>query len=64
LRRRLGILPTKEVGPIELYVIPTLVKGSQIIAHRLTLLSAEVKALQEANQVKKRRERKQKRCIY
>ena len=35
-----------------------------MMAHRLTLLSAEVKALQEANQVKKRRERKLKRRIH
>lgn len=33
------------------------------MVHSATLLKAEVKALQEANQVKKRRERKQKRRI-
>ena len=41
-----------------------LVKGAQIMVHSATLLKAEVKVLQEANQVKKRRERKRKRCIY
>lgn len=41
-----------------------LVKGAQIMVHSATLLKAEVKALQEANQVKKRRERKRKRRIY
>jgi hypothetical protein len=41
-----------------------LVKGAQIMVHSATLLKAEVKALQEANQAKKRRERKQKRRIY
>ena len=40
-----------------------LVKGAQIMVHSATLLRAEVKALQEANQVKKRRERKRKRRI-
>ena len=34
------------------------------MVHSATLLKAEVKALQEANQVKKRRERKRKRRIY
>ena len=34
------------------------------MVHSATLLKAEVKVLQEANQVKKRRERKCKRCIY
>ena len=38
-------------------------KGSQIIAHKLTLVGAEIKALQEANGLKKRRERKRKRPI-
>jgi hypothetical protein len=41
-----------------------LVKGAQIMVHSAILLKAEVKALQEANQVKKRRERKRKRRIY
>ena len=41
-----------------------LVKGAQIMVHSATLLKAEVKALQEANQAKKRRERKHKRRIY
>jgi hypothetical protein len=41
-----------------------LVKGAQIMVHSATLLKAEVKALQKANQVKKRRERKRKRRIY
>lgn len=41
-----------------------LVKGAQIMVHSATLLKAEVKALQEANEVKKRRERKRKRRIY
>jgi hypothetical protein len=41
-----------------------LVKGAQIMVHSASLLKAEVKALQEANQVKKRRERKRKRRIY
>jgi hypothetical protein len=40
-----------------------LAKGAQIMMHSATLLKAEVKALQEANQVKKRRERKRKRRI-
>ena len=40
-----------------------LVKGAQIMDHSATLLKAEVKALQAANQVKKRRERKRKRRI-
>ena len=34
------------------------------MVHSATLLKAEVKALQEANQAKKRRERKRKRRIY
>lgn len=34
------------------------------MVHLVILLKAEVKALQEANQVKKRRERKRKRRIY
>jgi len=38
-------------------------KGAQIMAHSAALLKAEVKALQEANQAKKRRARKQKRRI-
>lgn len=41
-----------------------LVKGAQLMVHSATLLKAEVKVLQEANQVKKRRERKRKRRIY
>jgi hypothetical protein len=41
-----------------------LVKGAQIMVHSATLLKAEVKALQEANQLKKRRERKRKCCIH
>jgi hypothetical protein len=41
-----------------------LVKGAQIMVHSATLLKAEVKALQEANQAKKRKERKRKRRIY
>ena len=41
-----------------------LVKGSQLIAHKLTLIGAEIKALQEANGLKKRRERKRKRRIH
>jgi hypothetical protein len=43
--------------------IGQLVKGAQIMIHSVVLLKAEVKALQEANQVKKRRERKRKRRI-
>jgi hypothetical protein len=43
--------------------VDQLVKGAQFMAHSFTLLKAEVKALQEANQVKKRRERKRKRRI-
>lgn len=34
------------------------------MVHSATLLKAEVKALQEANQAKKRKERKRKRRIY
>jgi hypothetical protein len=34
------------------------------MVHSAILLKAEVKALQEANQAKKRRERKRKRRIY
>ena len=41
-----------------------LVKGAQIMVHSATLLKAEVKGLQEANALKKRRERKRKRRIY
>jgi len=44
-------------------VFDQLVKRAQIIVHSAILLKAEVKALQEANQVKKRRERKRKKCI-
>jgi DDE superfamily endonuclease len=40
-----------------------LAKGAQIIAHSATLLKAEIKALQEANEAKKKRARKQKRRI-
>jgi hypothetical protein len=41
-----------------------LAKGAQILVHRAALMRAEIKALQEANQVKKKRERKQKRRIH
>lgn len=41
-----------------------LTKGAQIMIHGATLMRAEIKALQEANQLKKRRERKKKRRIY
>jgi hypothetical protein len=40
-----------------------LAKGAQIMMHLAVLLKAKVKALQEANQIKKRRERKRKRRI-
>ena len=40
-----------------------LIKGTQIIVHSAVLLKAEVKALQEANQAKERRKRKQKKRI-
>jgi len=40
-----------------------LAKGAEIMMHSAVLLKAEVKALREANEVKKRRERKQKRRI-
>jgi len=40
-----------------------LAKGAQIIAHSAALLKAEVKALQDANQAKKRRARKLKKRI-
>jgi hypothetical protein len=43
--------------------INCLVKGAQVMMHSAVLLKAEVKALQEANQAKKRRERKRKRRI-
>ena len=38
-------------------------KGAEMMMYSAVLLRAEVKALQEANRVKKRREREQKRCI-
>ena len=41
-----------------------LLKGSQIIAHELILTRAENKALQEANQAKKRRQNKTKHRIH
>jgi len=41
-----------------------LVKGSQIMAHRLTLMGAEIKALQKANGLKRRRERKKAKETY
>ncbi len=41
-----------------------LAKGAQIMVHSATLMRAEIKALQEANQLKKRRERKRKRRIH
>jgi hypothetical protein len=44
-------------------VLSQLTKGAQMMMHSAMLLKAEVKALQEANQVKKRRERKRKRRI-
>ena len=44
-------------------VFDQLVKGAQIIVYSAILLKAEVKALQEANQVKKRKERKRKKHI-
>ena len=40
-----------------------MVKGAQLMMHSAVLLKAEVKALQEANEQKKRRERKRKRRI-
>ena len=40
-----------------------LVKGTQLMVHTAILLKAEVKALQEANQAKERRKRKQKKRI-
>ncbi|KFZ24613.1 hypothetical protein V502_00907, partial [Pseudogymnoascus sp. VKM F-4520 (FW-2644)] len=40
-----------------------LAKGAHIMMHSAVLLKAEVKALQAANEQKKRRERKRKRCI-
>jgi hypothetical protein len=40
-----------------------LVKGAQIIVYSAILLKAEVKALQKANQIKKKRERKKKKYI-
>ena len=40
-----------------------LAEGAQIMAQSFILLKPEVKALQEANQVKKRKERKRKRRI-
>jgi hypothetical protein len=49
-------------GPIN-HAFDQLVKGAQLMVHSATLLKAEVKALQKANQVKKRRERKRKRRI-
>ena len=44
-------------------VLGQLAKGAEIMMHSAVLLRAEVKALQEANSVKKRRERKKKRHI-
>jgi hypothetical protein len=43
--------------------ISCLVKGAQVMMHSAVLLKAEVKALQAANEQKKRRERKRKRRI-
>jgi hypothetical protein len=43
--------------------VSRLVKGAQIMMHSAVLLKAEVKALQDANEIKQRRERKQKRRI-
>ncbi|KFY29070.1 hypothetical protein V491_00203 [Pseudogymnoascus sp. VKM F-3775] len=40
-----------------------LAKGAQVMMHSAVLLKAEVKALQAANEQKKRRERKRKRRI-
>jgi hypothetical protein len=40
-----------------------LAKGAQLMAHSYTLIKAENKALQAANEIKKRRERKKKRRI-
>jgi hypothetical protein len=49
-------------GPIY-SAINQLVKGVQFMAHSATLMKAEIKALQAANQVKTRKERKRKRRI-
>jgi hypothetical protein len=44
--------------------IDRLAKGAQIMVHSAALMKAEFKALQERNEVKKRRERKRKRRIF
>jgi hypothetical protein len=43
--------------------VSCLVKGAEMMMHSAVLLKAEVKALQAANEQKKRRERKRKRRI-